>query len=103
VARRVWPHAAITIIDAEATHLDIARPLLPAGVVLEHRQFVPGTEGNDGADLVMIPLAYVGSRADVYRQPSGSAVLIHDWIWKRRGRGTIVSPWLLKRINLVVR
>ncbi len=103
VARRIWPNAAITIIDAEASHLAIARLLLPSGVAVEHRTFVPGTEGNESADLVMIPLAFIGERDAVYGQPSAPAVLIHDWIWRRHGRGTIVSWWLLKRINLVVR
>ena len=29
-------------------------------------------------------------------------VLIHDWIWRRRGDASaIVSPLLLKRVNLV--
>jgi len=100
VARRIWPSAAITVIDADAGHLEIARPLLPTGVSIEHRQFEPGDEE---ADLVIVPLAYVGSRDAVYARPSAPAVLIHDWIWRRRGRGAIVSWWLLKRINLVVR
>ena len=100
VARRIWPAAAITVVDAEANHLDIARPLLPANVSIELRQFVAGEEQ---ADLVIIPLAFVGSREAVYLQPPAPAVLIHDWIWNRRGRGAIVSWWLLKRINLIVR
>jgi hypothetical protein len=100
VARRIWPEAAITVIDAQSGHLEIARPLLPTGITIEHRQFIPGEEA---ADLVVIPLAFVGSRDDVYRNPPAPIVLIHDWAWRRRGRGTIVSWWLLKRINLVVR
>ncbi len=100
VARRIWPDASITVIDAEADHLEIARPLLPAGVSIEHRQFIPRDEA---VDLLIVPLDFVGSRDAVYAQPSAPAVLIHDWIWRRRGRGAIVSWWLLKRINLVVR
>lgn len=100
IARRLWPCASITVVDADSSHLEIARPLLPAGVSVEHRLFVPGDED---ADLVIIPLAYVGRRDAVYRQPSARAALIHDWFWRRRGHGTIVSWWLLKRINLVVR
>jgi hypothetical protein len=100
VAQRIWPGAAITVLDADAAHLEIARPFLPSGVSLEHRHFEPGDEGTD---LVIIPLAFIGSRDAVYRQPSARAVLIHDWIWRRRGRGAIVSWWLLKRINLVAR
>jgi len=100
VARRVWPAAAITAIDADAGHLEIARPFLPPGISAECRPFVPGDER---ADLVIVPLAYVGSREDLYARPPAPAVLIHDWIWRRRGPGAIVSWWLLKRINLVVR
>jgi hypothetical protein len=103
VARRVWPDAAIRVIDAEADHLEIARPLLPTDVALEHRRFIPCHEDDGDVDLVIVPLAYDGTRDALYRQPSAPAVLIHDWIWRRRGRGAIVSWWLLKRINLVVR
>ena len=100
VTRRIWPDASITAIDADAAHLEIARPLLPDGIALEHRPFAPTEERSD---LVVVPLAYVGSRDDIYLQPPAPAVLVHDWIWRRRGRGAIVSWWLLKRINLVVR
>jgi hypothetical protein len=100
VARRIWPDAALTVIDAEAAHLEIARPLLPSNVSVEHRRFVPAAED---ADLVIVPLDFAGSREAVYRHPSAPAVLVHDWIWNRRGSGVIVSRWLLKRINLVVR
>lgn len=100
VARRLWPKAKIRVIDGERSHLEIARPMLPDGVTVEHRRFVPGPEE---VDLLMVPLAFVGSRDAVYRQPPAPIVLIHDWIWRRRGRGTIVAWWLLKRINLVVR
>ena len=34
---------------------------------------------------------------------AGIAVLVHDWIWARRGRGVVVSWLLLKRLNLVAR
>lgn len=100
VTRRIWPDASITAIDADAAHLEIARPLLPERVALEHRPYVPRDEHSD---LVVVPLAYVGSRDDIYLQPPAPAVLVHDWIWRRRGRGAIVSWWLLKRINLIVR
>jgi hypothetical protein len=28
-------------------------------------------------------------------------VLVHDWIWRPRGTGVIVSAALLKRLNLI--
>jgi hypothetical protein len=92
--------AGIRVIDAERSHLDIARPMLPPGVTLEHRRFVPGDED---VDLVIVPLAFAGSREAVYRHPPAPVVLVHDWMWRHRGRGTIVAWWLLKRINLVER
>jgi hypothetical protein len=49
----------------------------------------------------VIPLSLDGDRAGIYRHPPSSAVLVHDWIWRRRGTGAIVSAALLKRINLV--
>ena len=48
----------------------------------------------------MIPLCFDGDREAIYRDPP-SAVLVHDWIWRRRGTSTTVSTLLLKRINLV--
>jgi hypothetical protein len=55
------------------------------------------------ADLVVLPLAFVGDRGRAYRHPPADRVLIHDWIWARRTTGVVVSWWLLKRLNLVVR
>jgi len=26
---------------------------------------------------------------------------VHDWLWRPRGRSAVVSPLLLKRLNLV--
>jgi hypothetical protein len=30
-------------------------------------------------------------------------VLVHDWIWSRKGASAIVSIFLLKRMNLIAR
>jgi hypothetical protein len=54
-----------------------------------------------GFDLLVFPLSYSGDRGDLYAQPPAPAVIVHDWIWRRRGRSAVVSPWLLKRVNLV--
>jgi hypothetical protein len=54
-------------------------------------------------DLTIIPLAFVGDRAAIYQAPPTSAVLVHDWLWRPRGRSALVSLLLLKRINLVMR
>ena len=52
-------------------------------------------------DLLVIPLAFIGDRATIYRRPPAPAVLVHDWLWHRRGAGVTISPLLLKRLNLV--
>src|SRR5439155_5802354 len=53
------------------------------------------------ADLIVIPLAFIGNRSVIYRDPPAPAVLVHDWIWRRRGTGVVISLALLKRLNLV--
>jgi hypothetical protein len=40
----------------------------------------------------------------VYGQPAAPLVVVHDWIWRRRGAASaIVSVLLAKRLNLVRR
>jgi len=57
----------------------------------------------DGCDLLIVPLAFDGDRPAIYARPPAAAVIVHDWIWRRRGVGCVVSIALLKRINLVRR
>jgi len=96
---QIWPKAQVTIVDAEAQHLDRAREFLRGREV----EFVLGRydpRRPPAADLVIVPLALVGDRAAVYAA-SGPPRVIHEWIWRRRGTtGVVVSPWLLKRVNL---
>ena len=68
---------------------------------VEYRMFAAAT--TEGADLVVIPLSFIGDRARIYRQPPAPAVLVHDWIWRARGDSVTVSWVLLKRLNLVRR
>jgi len=94
------PAARLTLIDASAENVDLARPFLPRdGVAFVHARYAPG----DGYDLVFIPLSYDGDCEAIYRHPPAPAVLVHDWIWRRRGDTRIVSLLLLKRLNLVRR
>ena len=54
-------------------------------------------------DLTVIPLGFAGDREALYRRGSGAPLLIHDWLWRRRGvRSTRVALWLLKGLNLVI-
>jgi hypothetical protein len=97
--RQLLPHARIRIMDASADNIAAARPFVD-----EEIQFINSIfDGNScqTADLIVIPLAYIGDRAALYSNPPAPAVLIHDWIWSKRGDSVIVSRWLLKRLNLI--
>ena len=102
ILQRLCPTARITIIDANRAHLDIARERLdPAAFEFVHACYSPGHP--DGFDLVVIPLSYSGDRAALYAEPPAGAVIVHDWIWRRRGVSAVVALPLLKRLNLVCR
>jgi hypothetical protein len=102
VLGRLCPAARIVIIDASRTNLDCARRLLPgAAFEFRHARFEPGDR--DGFDLVVIPLSFIGDRRAVYADPPAPAVIVHDWIWRKRGASRIVALPLLKRVNLVCR
>ena len=99
--RSLLPEAAITIVDASAAHLDMAAAFLDGSVDTEVRLFdcaIP-----EHVDLVVIPLSFIGDRGAIYRDPPARQLLVHDWIWRRRGSSAIVSILLLKRINLISR
>ncbi len=100
VLRELLPEAEITIVDASAAHVDLARPFLGDDVRLVRRAFEPG-ESID-ADLVVIPLSFSGDRRMVYAHPPARVVLVHDWIFASRGSSAVVSWLLLKRLNLIV-
>ena len=100
VLRRLLPAAQLTVVDANAAHLDLARTFLGDTVILRLDLFDPSRPVT--ADLVVAPLAYVGDRRRLYTLSSARAVVVHDWIWSRRGRGVVVSWLLLKRLNLVI-
>jgi hypothetical protein len=99
--RRVLPDAEIIVIDRSAVNLDIARRFLGEDLHSIHASYEPALVV--GCDLTIIPLAFVGDRQAIYQHPPTPAVLIHDWLWRRRGRSTIISVLLLKRLNLVRR
>ena len=101
VFRKLQPDARLTIVDANRDHLDVARPFLADPVEYREQFFDPRLD--DGGDLVVIPLSFIGNRDDVYRRPPARAALVHDWLWNVRGKGVRVSWLLLKRLNLVTR
>jgi hypothetical protein len=98
--RELVPSAEIVVIDASQPNVDTARRLVGPEVTFERALF-SATDSCSGFDLLVIPLAFQGDRAAIYRRPPAPAVLVHDWLWHRRGRGHRVSVALLKRLNLV--
>jgi hypothetical protein len=99
--RTLLPRVRITILDASTRSIAIATPLLPPDTTVICRRYFPG-ESLD-CDLAVIPLAFDGHRERIYRDPPARITLVHDWIWRRRGAGCIVSIFLLKRVNVVTR
>jgi fatty-acid desaturase len=101
ILRRVFPDASIVVIDASAENLRLARQFLGDDVEYRHQYW--DARQTEIADLVIVPLAFQGDRRRVYDRPAASFVLVHDWIWNRRGSGIRVSWLLCKRLNLVRR
>jgi len=96
--RALVPHAHLTIVDANADNLDRARTFLRDDNVT----FLQARYPCDAqCDVMVFPLSFDGDRSAVYAQPPAPLVLVHDWIWRRRGASRIVSLFLLKRLNLV--
>ncbi len=98
----LFPRARITIIDASRANLDRARSLVSGRNI----DFVNGCYSESGCqayDLLVIPLSFDGDRGAIYARPPAPAVMVHDWIWRKRGASRTVSLALLKRINLVRR
>lgn len=101
ILRELLPAAHITIVDSDPRNLETARGLLDGNIEYRNQRYVPG-ESCD-CDLTVIPLCLRGERAAIYSRPPSRSVLVHDWIWHRRGTGALVSAALLKRLNLVRR
>jgi hypothetical protein len=100
------PDAILTILEADAANMAMARDDFPSALSSSslswhHALFEPAHRTD--ADLLVLPLAYRGDREAVYRDPPAARVIVHDWIWSRRPRGTRVSWLLLKRLNVIER
>jgi hypothetical protein len=109
--RELLPAARLTIVDSSPRNLEIARKFLGANIEYRNERYVAGVSldcnsrgyNSHDCDLTVIPLCLDGDREAIYRHPPSPAVLVHEWIWRRRGAGAIVSALLLKRVNLVHR
>jgi hypothetical protein len=98
---RLLPESTLTLIDMSSDNLAVARQFVDGTCEYLDERFEPEAPCN--YDLLTIPLAFSGERETVYRRPPAPAVLVHDWIWRRRGTSVVVSWLLLKRLNLVKR
>jgi hypothetical protein len=97
VLHRLLPDASLVVIDRSAENIAVARALAPGEVHFELAWY--DAKLVRGFDVVVFPLAFQGDRAAIYREPPGPVVFVHDWVWRRRGSGVIVSWLLLKRLN----
>jgi len=100
VLRTLLPRARLTVLEADGLHLQSARQFL-TDVDWRLETFEPGTHA--GTEMLIVPLAYVGDRARLYADPPADFVIVHDWIWRPRGKSVVVAWWLFKRLNLVRR
>lgn len=101
ILSRLLPESKLVLIDLSARNLALARRFIDGGAEFVNQRFEPDVPCD--FDLLTIPLALVNDRGAIYRCPPARAVLVHDWIWRRRGSSVIVSWLLLKRLNLVKR
>ena len=107
VLRQLLPATAFTVIDRSADNVARARAHLAArGIACEDVEF--RVESFDGSrhmefDLVVTPLAFVGSERELERVLERAALISHAFVWRRRGdRSKVVSWLLLKRVNLTL-
>src|SRR6266545_407676 len=92
ILQRLLPSADITIVDANRANFEQARQLLNGGAArIEFVHALYPQPGSVPYDLLVIPLSFSGDRDAIYRQPPAPVVLVHDWIWRKRGTSRIVS------------
>ena len=99
ILAELTPEAQVTIIDSAPRNIERARPMVNANIEWRNAFFEKGERLD--CDLAIMPLCFCGEREAIYRKPPAPAVLVHDWIWRRRGAGAVVSWLLCKRINLI--
>jgi hypothetical protein len=101
ILQRLLPAAQFVVIDRSAGNLRLAQVRVAGRVQFVHGQYDPGRVHD--LDLLVFPLSYRGDRQPLYHNPVAAAVIIHDWLWRPRGKSVIVSRFLLKRLNLIRR
>ncbi len=115
---RRWPASEIVVIESDPSHIERARAYLAAqgpsieGNATRAIRFVqatfdpaqppPDPESSAAFDVLVVPLGYRGDREALYKYPPAPIVLVHDWLWRRRGETSVVVSWgLLKRLNVL--
>lgn len=108
VLQRVWPESRLEVLDASAAHIAAAERYLDqqgatrSPVRFRQGHFDPGEPWD--IDVLVVPLGLRGDRQQLYDRPAAPVVLVHDWLWRRRGRAGVTVSWLLlKRLNVVLR
>jgi len=104
ILKRLLPEARLVIIDSSAENIQKAKPVLNGNALDGSVQFIESPYDpveHAGFDLVVVPLSFRGDREAIYDRPAAPIVLVHDWIWRPKGASVVVSPFLLKRLNLV--
>jgi len=99
ILKSLLPESKIVIIDKNAGNLEIALRFI-SGVELRNENFTLRNQSE--FDLIVLPLAFEGERKKIYTESLGNKVLVHEWIWKRHAQTVVISPFLLKRLNLIV-
>ena len=99
VLRKLLPECALTVIEENPHHVAIARHWLDESVefVVAHYDRAFGRR----FDAVVIPLAFRGNREELCTTKTAPTLFVHDWIWRRRQHGRVISWLLLKRLNRV--
>jgi hypothetical protein len=100
ILERLLPQARFVVIDQSAANIQKARSMVNGDAKFIHETYAPSLV--ESADLVVIPLSFVGDREAIYREPPARALVVHDWLWHKRGQSAVVSLFLLKRLNLVL-
>ena len=103
VVSKLVPDAKLTIVDAVTDHVAVARRWLNGKAAYTVEFYSPTTarQITETSDLVVFPLSFRGAREDIYTRPPAQRVVVHDWVWRKRGSSAVVSWLLLKRMNLV--
>lgn len=105
VARRLFPHATVVVIDRSEESIATARSFLArhghAAPEFVHAAWEPGAEAD--FDLVFVPLALVAGSGRPALARAAAPLVVHEWAWRRSGAASaVIAPWLLKRVSLVL-